>query len=188
MPKDKKTRLAKSAFEILNELMGQLHAGRKVACIAIREPNILKSKYTKYFVQIGIGAICLALRKFDDLWVNQIKSILLPNDLPRAGIELHNVIDKKAIRKFCNIVIAHYSTRKDGMKTAEEKIENLLIKQGFKSDEEFLDWTKNVVTKVEIVRNYISEKYGLEKRENIEETMRSGLDIEQPHGETIGEG
>ena len=155
------TELATSAFEVLNDLMGEIHGARIPGYLAVKKPEIFPTKHHKFIVRISIGAIVLALRKFDDLWKNQIVPVLLSNDPPQEGVELSNEIAKRSHRTFCNRVIAHYSETKVSPKMPLTKMEELLNQQGFASDEEFFNWTKDVVTKIQVVRDHIAERYGL---------------------------
>jgi len=159
--KHSKSELAKSVYEILNDLMGDIHGARVPGIMAIKNPKIFKTKYPRYIVRNSITGILLAMRKFEDLWVSQIEKILLKEDLPSEGVALHTEIKNRKIRKFCNIVIAHYAKNKFSPKTSIEKIEELLLKQGFETDDEFLLWTKGVISKMEVVRDAIAKKYSL---------------------------
>lgn len=158
-----KDELARSAYEILNELMGDIHGARIPGIIAIRKPDIFMTKYSKYIIRSAITVIVLSLRKFDDLWTHQIKSTLLAGDLPSEGNELHEEIKKRKLRKFCNVVLAHYAYSKISPKTPTIQIETLILQQGFSTDEEFLKWTREVIKKLEVVRDKISEKYCITK-------------------------
>jgi len=79
----------------------------------------------------------------------------LPTDLILPQIET------KKIRKFCNIVVAHYADEKTAPRTTEDKIRELLDQQGFKSDEDFFLWTKDLISKIESVRNSLKSEYVL---------------------------
>jgi hypothetical protein len=160
MTKHSKNQLAKSAFEIINDLMGDIHGARITGIFAIKKPDIFMTKHPKYIIRNSISIIVLSLRKFDDLWKHQIKNLLLKNE-PSEGIELEDEIATKKIRKFCNIVVAHYADEKTAPKTTEKKIKELLDQQGFKSDEDFFLWTKELLSKIESVRNSLQSEYAL---------------------------
>ncbi len=164
--KDSRThkKLAQSAFDVLNDLMGEIHGARSPGYLAVKRPDIIPTKDRRFIVRISIGAIALALRKFDDIWVNQIAPILLSDKLPQEGTELSQEIKKRKIRKFCNLVVAHYSETKVTAKTPIKKIGELLNKQGFASDMKFFLWTISVVEKISAVKDCIAAKYGLSKR------------------------
>ncbi|PWB42502.1 MAG: hypothetical protein C3F12_15065, partial [Candidatus Methylomirabilota bacterium] len=136
--------LAKSAFGVLNDLMGEIHAGRVIGCIAMKQPNLLQTKHPKYFVRMGIGAIMIALYKFEDLWEHQIQH-LLGNQLPNRGGQLMAELGVKKSREFRSLFVAHYSSRPASPKPPLSKLENLLKAQGFNTDEELFLWTKDVV-------------------------------------------
>jgi|Deesub1362A_J573_1020465.scaffolds.fasta_scaffold00275_41 hypothetical protein len=162
MKKSDTTReLAKSAFEVLNELMWEIHGARVTGAIAIKKPEIFQIKHPRYIVRNSIGIIVLALRKFDDIWTNQIAPILLQANLPQEGIQLRKDIKEKKLRTFCNRVIAHYSKNKVSPRTPITKIEELLLKQGFTTDMDFFLWTMDVLTKIERVRDCIADEYKL---------------------------
>ncbi|MBI4609230.1 MAG: hypothetical protein HY726_09485 [Candidatus Rokubacteria bacterium] len=158
------TEVATSALEVLNDLMGEIHGARITGIKAIKQPEIFQTKYPRFIVRNSIGVIVLALRKFDDIWTNQIAPILLSDNLPLEGIELSCEIANRGLRKFCNLVIAHYSETKLSPKTPITTIEELLNQQGFTSDEDFLVWTTHAVAKIEVVRDCIAAKYRLSNR------------------------
>ena len=162
-PKYAEVELAESAFEILNDLMGDIHGARIPGLFAIKTPQTFNTRYAKYIVRNSIGGIVLALRKFDDLWTKQIEITLLKDEPPSEGVELHAEIEKKKIRQFCNVVIAHYSNYKESPRTNIKTINKLLLQQGFKDEEGFFLWTKGVIEKLEAVRNSIVSKYNLNK-------------------------
>lgn len=155
--------LAESAFAILNDLMGEIHGARIPGYLAFKRPEIFATKHHRFIARVSIGAIVLALRKFDDIWTKQIATVLLSDDLPPEGTELSEEIATRKLRSFCNLVVAHYSQNKVTPKTPVTKIEELLYDQGFASDEEFFRWTRNAVTKIGVVRDRIAAKYGLSK-------------------------
>ena len=161
MTKHSKNQLAKSAFDILNDLMGEIHGARITGIFAIKKPDIFMTKHPKYITRNSISIIVLSLRKFDDLWKNQLKDNLLLNNKPSEGIELEGEIAIRKIRKFCNIVVAHYADEKTAPITTEKKIEELLDQQGFKTDEDFFLWTKDLLNKIESVRNSLQAEYSL---------------------------
>jgi hypothetical protein len=158
------TELATSAFEVLNDLMGEIHGARVPGYLAVKRPEIFATAHHKFIVRISIGATVLALRKFDDIWTHQIAPILLSDNLPSEGVELSREIRSRRLRTFCNLVVAHYSESRVSPKTPLTKIEELLNKQGFASDEKFFEWTENAVTKIGVVRDRIAVKYGLSSR------------------------
>ena len=82
--------LAESAFEILNDLMGEIHGARIPGYLATKTPEIFSTKHHRFIVRVSVGAIVIALRKFDDIWVNQIAPLLLSDKLPEEGLELKN--------------------------------------------------------------------------------------------------
>ena len=82
MTKHSKNQLAKSAFDILNDLMGEIHGARITGIFAIKKPDIFMIKHPKYITRNSISIIVLSLRKFDDLWKNQLKDNLLLNNKP----------------------------------------------------------------------------------------------------------
>lgn len=153
--------LAKSAFLIINEVMGTIHAGRVILVFAEKKPDIFQSKYTTYFFQIGEGAIYLALSKFMDLWDCQIGTSLLKDCLPGRGEKLLQDLKKKKIKEFRNLFVAHYADRKDAPKTSLETLERLIKVQGFKSATEIAIWTKGILEDLEYVRNCLQNKYDL---------------------------
>lgn len=155
------TELAGAAFDVLNDLMGEIHGARSPGYLAVKRPESFATKHHTFIVRVSIGAIVLALRKFDDIWTNQIVPILLSDNLPLEGVELSREISSRGLRTFCNLVVAHYSQSKVSPKTPVAKIEELLNKQGFASDEEFFEWTKDAVAKIAAVRDCIAVKYGL---------------------------
>ncbi len=161
MTKHSKNQLAKSAFEILNDLMGDMHGATITGIFAIKKPDILMTKHPKYIIRNSISIIVLCLRKFDDLWKHQLKDNLLLNNKPSEGIELEDEIAKRKIRKFCNIVVAHYADEKIAPKTTEKKIKELLDQQGFKTDEDFFLWTRDLLAKIESIRNSLQAEYAV---------------------------
>ena len=154
-----KKELANSVFEILNDLMGDIHGARITGFLAIKKPEIYMTKYPRYVIRSSISVIALSLRKFDDLWSHQIGNLLLKNFTCNEGQELHNEIKKRKIRKFCNVVIAHYAESKKLPKTSNKELEKLISQQGFRTDEEFFLWTKDVIEKIEAVRDLVKKEY-----------------------------
>ena len=86
MTKHSKNQLAKSAFDILNDLMGEIHGARITGIFAIKKPDIFMTKHPKYITRNSISIIVLSLRKFDDLWKNQLKDNLLL-------VECHDIVN-----------------------------------------------------------------------------------------------
>lgn len=154
-----KKELVNSVFEILNDLMGDIHGARITDLLAIKKPGIYMTKYPRYVIRSSISIIALSLRKFDDLWSHQIENLLLKNLTCKEGQELHNEIKKRKIRKFCNVVIAHYAKSKKLPKTSNKELEKLISQQGFRTDEEFFLWTKDVIEKIEAVRDLVQKEY-----------------------------
>ncbi len=152
--------LALSALQIINEIMGTIHAGRVILVIAENKPEVFQSKYAQYFFQVGEGAIYLALSKFMDLWKYQIKS-LLTDCLPDRGDKLLKELKRKEVRKFRNLFVAHYADREDAPKTSLETLEQLIKNQGFKTSTEMALWTKGVIEDLEHVRDCLQNKFAL---------------------------
>lgn len=144
--------------------MGEIHGARIPGYLAVKQPEIFATKHPRFIIRNSIGAIVLALRKFDDIWTNQIAPILLTDNVPPEGVTLSQEIANRGLRQFCNLVVAHYSKDKISPRTPITKIEALLNKQGFTSDEEFFIWTEDAVTKIGIVRDRIATKYGISSR------------------------
>ena len=147
--------MAPSACEILTDVMGEIHAARVAGVKAITQPALFETKHSRYIVRMSIGAIVLALRKFDDIWLHQIKSVLLKDSPPSEGVKLHRELERKKIRTFCNHVIAHYSETYVSQKTPLTKVEELLAAQGFQSDLDFFKWTSGVLETLEHLRTVI---------------------------------
>lgn len=144
--------IARSAFEVLNNLMGEIHAGRIVGYMATKNPESFQTEHPKYFVRMGIGAIMIALYKFEDLWNHQIKH-LLGDQLPTRGVLLIKELRAKKIRQFRSLFVAHYSDRPGNPRPPLSRLESLLKDQGFNTDEELFLWTKDVVESLEKVRD-----------------------------------
>src|SRR5262245_2604430 len=122
--------------------MGEIHAARIVGALACTQPAVFRTAQPHYIVRIAVGVIILALRKFDDLWICQISTRILPADkLPAEGTALHRTLEQKKFRAFCNRVVAHYAQEPVDPKTSPERIEELLRDQGFESDLDFFKWT-----------------------------------------------
>ena len=155
--------LAPSACEIITDIMGEIHAARITGAKAITQPVLFQTAHPRYIVRTAIGTIALALRKFDDLWLYQIRSILLKDSSPGEGIELHRELERKRIRAFCNRVVAHYAETYVSPKTPLTKIEELLTDQGFQSDLDFFKWTCRVLETVEYLRTLIGSKHHVDE-------------------------
>jgi hypothetical protein len=155
-------KLAASAFDVLNELMGELHAGC-VGVRAIQQPDFFMTKHPTYIIRIAIGSVVIALRKFDDLWRDQLSPILLRDRSTQAGETIHYEISQRKLRSFCNQVIAHYAAQPLSPKTSLDKIEKLLKAQRFPSDLDFFKWTQTLLPKLEAVRTEVTNKYGIKK-------------------------
>lgn len=148
--------LAASAFKILNDLMGEIHAGGIVGILAVKRK--FPTKWHSYFIRLGSGGIFIALYKFDDLWNAQLMN-LLADDVPSEGKELSDEIKRRKIRQFRSLFVAHYSAHKKLPKPPLEKLESLLHKQGFKTEEELYLWTKKVIKQLQAVRDAILARY-----------------------------
>ena len=116
--KDDQFKKAESAFEVINELMGEIHAARMVGAIALNKPKTFQTDHIEYIVRNSQSIIILALRKYDDLWKAQLKDDLLVGMCPEDGIFLEEELRKKKIREFCNEVVAHYAKQKKLIKTS----------------------------------------------------------------------
>lgn len=156
--------LAKSAFEVLNDLMGEIHAGRVVGYMATKAPSGFPTKHSKYLVRMGIGTIMIALYKFQDLWANQIQR-LLGDQMPDQAAQLMTELRAKKVREFRSLFIAHYSDRPSSPKPPHSKLEDLLAAQGFNTDEELFLWTKGVVEVLGNVRDRLQAKFNLASEE-----------------------
>ena len=140
--------------------MGELHAGRVVGLLAIKSPSVLKTKYSGYFVRMGIGAIMIALYKFEDLWEHQIKKLLEGKLLPRWE-NLTAELKQKKIKQFRSLFVAHYSDRPGSAKPPLTKLEALLKAQGFDTDEDLFLWTKSVVEVLQEIRDNLGRQFDL---------------------------
>lgn len=117
------------------------------------------TKFSKYIVRSSISIIALSLRKFDDLWKYQLENRLLKNISCNEGKSLQNEIEVRKIRSFCNLIVAHYAKNKELPKTSNKELETLINLQGFNTDEDFFVWTKDVIEKIESVRNLLQKEY-----------------------------
>ncbi|MBU0649735.1 hypothetical protein KKG63_00860 [Patescibacteria group bacterium] len=152
--------IAMSAFETLNDLMGEIHAGRIVGLLASKNPSMFKTKHSQYFVRIGIGAIMIALYKFEDLWDHQIRKLLADELLPRWK-NLSAELKQKKIRQFRSLFVAHYSDCRGSPKPPLSKLEALLKAQGFNTDEELFLWTKSIIEVLQEIRDRLSLRFDL---------------------------
>ena len=153
-------KLAKSAFEVLNDLMGEVHAGRIVGYLAVKNPDIFQTKHPQYLVRLGIGAIMIALYKFEDLWNHQLLH-LLKDRVPPRGTQLIADLHDKKVREFRSLFVAHYSDRREFPKPSLGKLQSLLEAQGFHTDEELFLWTQDVVKVLGEVRDTLHVKFNL---------------------------
>jgi hypothetical protein len=127
--------LAASAFQILNDLLGEIHAGRIVGWLALKTLSIFGTKHPQYLTRMAIGAIVIALYKFEDLWNHQLL-ILLIDQAPPRGSNLIAQLKQMKVREFRSLFIAHYSGHKKFPKPAPSKLEDLIKAQGFATDED----------------------------------------------------
>jgi hypothetical protein len=156
--------LATSACEIITEIMGEIHAARIVGVLAVSQPGLFQTVQPHFIVRVALGAIVLALRKFEDLWNHQIKPVLLRQSIPVEGAALHRELTRRKFRDFCSRVVAHYAEGDyRNPKTPLTKIEGLLRAQGFESDLAFFMWTSDVVATMEKIRTAIGHKHGVEE-------------------------
>lgn len=157
--------LALSASWILNDLMGEVHAGRVIGYTATKNASVYLTKYPEYFVRVGIGAIMIALYKYEGLWEHQLKR-LLKEQLPARGNWLITEIKAKKISQFRSLFVAHYSDNPKSPKLPLSKLEELLTAQGFNNNEELFLWVNDVIYAMEEVRNRLVSKYDLVIEEN----------------------
>ncbi len=156
--------LAASACEIITELSGEIHAARTVGSLALTQPALFQTKQPNFIVRIAVGGVVLALRKYEDLWDYQIKTLLLRQSTSVEGTALARELKKRKFRAFCGRVVAHYAEgNRRNPKTPLIKIEELLRDQGFESDLDFFKWTCGVLETMEKIRAKIGQKYGVEE-------------------------
>ena len=137
--------IAKSAFESINDLMGEIHAGRMVGYMAVKKPELFQTKHPEYIMRMGIGAIMIALYKFEDLWEHQIKHLLGEELAPGRVDPLADHHERP--------VEADHDLFGRGAD------ESLLKAQGFNTDMELFLWTKGVVESLEKVRDSLQVLY-----------------------------
>jgi hypothetical protein len=155
--------IAASVLEVLNELIGEIHAGRMVAVLAEKSPEIFETKRPGLITRIGEGAVFLALSKFADLWDSQILP-LLQNRAPRRGRELRNEIKRKKVVQFRNLFVAHYSDRKENLKPGFERFAKLLNALGFYDAQTLALWTVDVLATIEEIREVIYSEFSPEDK------------------------
>jgi hypothetical protein len=154
--------LAKAAFETLNDdVMGEIHAGCLVGILALQNPAIFRTAHVSCIIRIAEGGVALALRKYDDLWQRQLRPVLLCDHFVPAGADLHDEIQRRRIRGFCNTMIAHYAPQPDQPRTSGKLRERLLRAQGFDTPLDFFKWAEGLLPKVEMVREELKVRYGL---------------------------
>ncbi len=156
-------RIALSAVDILHELMGEIHAGRMIAVLAERPPDMFETKYPGLVTRIGEGAVFLALSKFADLWDHQILP-LLGKEAPTRGYHLRREIKEKRIMEFRSLFVAHYSDRKENPRPGFEKFAKLINAQGFYDAQNLGLWTKGVLETIGEIADAIYLQFGPEKK------------------------
>jgi hypothetical protein len=148
-------------FDILNRLMGQLHAGRATMHYWLQKAKINEHPFAaKFGLQIGFGAIALAMRKLDDFWEDQVP-VLFPDreQRPPEGKWLVGEVKSRNLRETANMMIAHYAD-KTKWPLSEEEIISVIMSNGWETEEEVIDWTREAIAKVEAVRTHLNAVYG----------------------------
>ena len=154
---------ALSAFDVLNTLMGEIHAGRTIAVLAEKKLGLFQTNHREYFVRIGEGAVFLALSKFADLWDYHILT-LLGDDAPSKGHGLRQEVKRKKTLEFRDLFVAHYSDREANPGPTMKKLQELTAAQGFKNAEELESWVGDAVVAIEDVRTALAVRFNLQKK------------------------
>ncbi len=156
--------MADRMFEILTRLMGQLHAGRVTMYVwlqsAMRGEHPIASKFG---LQIGFGAIVLAMRQLDDFWSDQVP-MLYPDrkERPAEGKWLVDEVKSRNLRDTANLLVAHYAHKTKQPLSADEAIE-LIRSNHWGTENEVIAWTKDVIEKVGTLLERLNDDYQLGK-------------------------
>jgi hypothetical protein len=165
--------LAKSAFWILNDLMGEIHAGRIILLMAVKGPekgkephyqflkDIFSSKNLPYFYRLGYGAIAIALYKFDDLWKHHLDDLLHDSEQYKVGKKLVGQIAEMKIRRVRSTIIAHYSDNPKNPKKRDAEIQKLIDSwlSSFETEEDFYEWTNQLIQDLDTVKKALASRY-----------------------------
>jgi len=171
--KPSKRKQAESAFWILNDCLGEIHAGRVAHIMALYGPKrpekffrmlFEDKKYIPWYSRLGIGGIAIALCKFKDLWEKgYLKDLLSAKKDLKVGEYLCEETKVKRIRKFRNEFIAHYASHPMKLRTSAEKVDEWLIAMGIENEKAFVDWTKRVIKDLDQIKNALKRKYKVAK-------------------------
>lgn len=170
--KDDDQSRAQSAWEVLNDLMGEIHAGRVIYFISIQNPqqvpagifnDILKKPFAKYYTRLGFGAIAIALHKYGDLWTHHLSELLSAEESGTAK-DLANQVKEKRIREIRSCIFAHYSDNVKNLKTSQARILDLMDSLDFESDEDIINWTKRLVMDLDLIKKSLEKKFGVGPR------------------------
>ena len=159
--------LAQSAWEILNDLVGEIHAGRMLYFLALKGPSkggifseIFSPEFKKYYLRLGFGAIAIALYKYDDLWNHQLKHLLGDQNL-EPGRRLAKQIKDRKIREVRSVLFAHYSDNPRNPRKRQEEIEQLLDSLNIETDEQIINWPNDIIPDLVKIKKALKNKYGV---------------------------
>jgi len=156
--------MADRMFDVLTRLMGQLHAGRVTMHVwlqsAMRGEHPIASKFG---LQIGFGAIVLAMRQLDDFWSDQVPTLYPDRQArPAEGKWLVDEVKSRNLRNTANLLVAHYAQRTKQLLSADEGIA-LIRSNRWDTEDEVIAWTKQVIEKVGALLERLNDDYQLGK-------------------------
>ena len=161
--KDEQLR-AQRVADTLNSLIGSLHAARSTTVIWGRQVDNPKYKVAaKFGLQIAFGTVVLTLRKFEDLWKHHLTELITDGSSGRADCEW--IIDecgRRKLRQTANRLIAHYAADKCDWPLSTQEIKDLILSNGWATEEEVLEWLTPVIGKMISVRDEVMRRYDIQ--------------------------
>jgi len=131
---------------------------------------------TSFGVRLSEGEILLSLRKFEDLWNNQI-SILL--DRKHGVYEQAEALVARfrhsGQRDIANQLVAHYAENKEDPPLSDRDVSVLIQGAGLKTTHDFLKWSCEAMWALNDVREALLAQYGLPP-DDMKSLMKSFLE------------
>ena len=144
----------------LNRLIGILHAARCTISIWLHRNGPPAAK--NYSVQMTYETAFLALRKFQDLWLNHLTELLHEDSPARLdGGRIISECEERGLRRAANLIAAHYANEKSEWPLTNKEIYDIIRNTGLTREEVFVKWLDPIGEKMITIRNEIMQRYNI---------------------------
>jgi hypothetical protein len=161
---DEQKQRAARAVEALNRFAGALHAARSTALVWQKHRGDAAYRFeAKYALQMTFTTIVITVRKFQDIWRHQMKT-LLPEE--SAGSEAAAFILAEAqahsVRDCANLLIAHFAADTREWPLADDEMKRLITATKWETEEQIADWVGGIIERMLELQQSIRSHHGLE--------------------------